>query len=81
MTIKQCKEAIEIEKQIKRYKGALKNCQGRNSVETRGISTGYGTEEIALGIPISIIVERISGMIERYEKKLSELGIQDGEGD
>jgi hypothetical protein len=75
MTIVECKEAIFYADEIKKYKACLKNNKDRNCINTIGIETGRGEEQISISVPWTYIEQIIEKRIEHLSTKLRIFGI------
>jgi hypothetical protein len=79
MTIRQCREAIDISDSIKRYEGVMETLD--EYVCTDAIPTGHDAEKIILRLPPSVVIDYIKTVIADKEKELQSLGVKDEDGD
>jgi hypothetical protein len=76
VTIEQCKEVVEIEKEIEEYSFFLEQSKLHVSAKTELLSTGLGKGKISIDIPMSYICDFVRDYIAKMKNRLSELGIE-----
>jgi hypothetical protein len=77
MTLNDCKEALKLEDDLKKYRSFLKEHAGRNLIDTCVLDTGRGQEKLSIAIPYSYVEGIIQKRVFDIEATLEDMGVTD----